>query len=53
MSCCGIPNFYQKIPSVITTQRSNSASKASIIASAAPGGGTYITEALQPVAFLA
>lgn len=37
----------------MTTVKSSSASKASMIASAAPGGGTYITEALHPVAFFA
>lgn len=46
ISCCGIP-------SVITTTKSSSAYTASRIASAAPGGGTYITEAVHPVYFFA
>ena len=41
------------IPSVITTTNSSSASIASIIAAAANGGGTYITDALHPVYYLA
>lgn len=46
ISCWGIP-------SVIQTIKSISASTASRIASAANGGGTYITDAEQPVDFLA
>jgi hypothetical protein len=41
------------IPSVMHTTSSISASTASKIASAAKGGGTYITDALAPVAFFA
>jgi hypothetical protein len=41
------------IPSVMHTINSTSDSTASNIASAAKGGGTYITEASQSVAFLA
>ena len=41
------------IPSVIHTTRSNSASTASKIASAAKGGGTNTPLALQPVFFFA
>ena len=39
MSCCGMP-------SVMQTIRGTSASIASMMAAAAPGGGTYITEAV-------
>jgi hypothetical protein len=38
------------MPSVMQTMRGTSASAASMIASAANGGGTKITEALAPVA---
>ncbi|MNS87704.1 hypothetical protein D3C72_1216550 [compost metagenome] len=41
------------MPSVIQITRSKSASTASMMESAANGGGTKITEALQPVAALA
>jgi hypothetical protein len=41
------------IPSVMQTARSSSLSAASRIASAAPGGGTKITEAFAPVAAFA
>lgn len=46
MSCCGIP-------SVMQTTKSSSASIASMIAAAANGGGTYITEALALVSAFA
>lgn len=46
MSCWGMP-------SVMQTTNGISASKASIIADAAAGGGTYITEAVAPVASFA
>lgn len=46
MSCWGIP-------SVMQTIKSNSASSASIIALAAKGGGTYITDALALASALA
>jgi|APCry1669189665_1035243.scaffolds.fasta_scaffold148631_1 hypothetical protein len=46
MSCCGIP-------SVIQTTKGISASKASMIAPAAAGGGTNTTDALAPAVFTA
>jgi hypothetical protein len=41
------------MPSVMHTTSATPASAASRIASAAPGGGTKITEALAPVCFTA
>lgn len=46
ISCWGIPSVMQTINSI-------SAATASRIASAAKGGGTYMTEAVHPVWFLA
>lgn len=41
------------MPSVMQTTSGISASTASRMAAAAPGGGTYITEAVAPVSFTA
>jgi hypothetical protein len=53
MACFTLTISCYGIPSVIQTIKSISASTASRIASAANGGGTYITDAVQPVSFLA
>jgi hypothetical protein len=46
ISCCGMP-------SVMQTTSGISASMASMMASAAAGGGTYTTDALAPAFFTA